>query len=95
MLTRDVNLIAFCQQSGDLNLHLSLAKQDIGTQIKPGFDGVAVFDMETWRPRFEHNFDSLQQYQQVSLAIAKARYPHLNKTALRDEAAKEFNEGAE
>ena len=81
-------------QRGNLTYHLSQVKQQVEAGLKPGFDGVAVVDMELWRPRFEHNFDSLSMYQKVSIDIVEARYPNLNKTAATKEAAREFDAGA-
>ncbi|KAL8559471.1 hypothetical protein ACOMHN_037135 [Nucella lapillus] len=81
-------------QQGNLTYHLQQAKAQILKSTKPDFDGVAVIDMELWRPIFGHNFDSLNVYQQVSRDIVKARYPHLNKTAVNLEATKEFDTGA-
>lgn len=85
-------LIAF--QRGNLTDHLTQVKVQVETGLKPGFDGVAVIDMESWRPRFEHNFDSLSVYQKMSFDIVKARYPNLNNTAAKQEAAREFDIGA-
>lgn len=81
-------------QRGNLPYHLDQAKAQILKTTKPDFDGVAVIDMEEWRPTFGHNFDALHVYKQVSEAIVKARYPHLNSTAVTLEAAREFDAGA-
>lgn len=82
-------------QRGDIFSHLSQIKSQVEKDITTDFDGVAVIDMESWRPRFEHNYDSLWQYQNVSINIVKALYPHLNKTQTAKEAAREFNNGAQ
>ena len=81
-------------QRGNLTYHLTQVEAQVETGLKPGFDGVAVIDMENWRPLFEHNFDSLSMYQKMSIDIVKARYPYLNNTAARKEAAREFDTGA-
>ena len=81
-------------QHGNLIYHLTQVEAQVETGLKPGFDGVAVIDMENWRPLFEHNFDSLSMYQKMSIDIVKARYPNLNNTAARKEAAREFDTGA-
>ena len=81
-------------QRGNLTYHLTQVEAQVETGLKPDFDGVAVIDMENWRPLFEHNFDSLSMYQKMSIDIVKARYPNLNNTAAKKEAAREFDTGA-
>ncbi|KAK7108332.1 hyaluronidase conohyal-P1-like [Littorina saxatilis] len=81
-------------QRGDLTYHLTLANKQVNSSTKPGFDGIAVIDMESWRPRFGHNFDALWQYQNISMEIVRDRFPYLNKSAVAAEAAKEFETGA-
>ncbi|XP_076444945.1 hyaluronidase conohyal-P1-like [Babylonia areolata] len=81
-------------QQGNLTYHLVDAKEQILKSTKSDFDGVAVIDMENWRPTFGHNFDSLNEYQKVSEEIVRARYPKLNSTQVKAEAAREFDAGA-
>nr|KAG5711140.1 hypothetical protein BaRGS_004784 [Batillaria attramentaria] len=80
-------------QRGDLVYHLTEVDAQVRV-LKPNFTGVAVIDFESWRPLFEHNFDALSGYQELSEEIVRDRYPDLNKTAVKQEAAREFDAGA-
>ncbi|XP_065913931.1 hyaluronidase-1-like isoform X2 [Dysidea avara] len=64
-------------QLGDLAAHVSNASQDIQRLIPDeDYDGLAVLDFETWRPLFEHNFDSMSIYQKASVDLVKQQYPN-------------------
>ena len=70
-------------QLGDLVAHVGNATLDIQRLIPDeNYDGLAVLDFESWRPLFEHNFDSLSVYQKASVDLVKQLYPNWTDNSL-------------
>ena len=83
-------------QLGNLSLHLELLRRDVDLLIpSKDFNGLAIMDFEAWRPIFEHNFDSLKNYQELSEKLVEKMHPEWNnKTEIMEEAKKEFEMAA-
>ena len=80
---------------GNLSWHLEKTKRDVNAQIPdPDFSGLGVIDFESWRPCYKCNFGTLRKYQQMSLELAKKRFPLFTPDQLLQEATKEFEDAA-
>lgn len=84
-------------QLGNLTLHLDLVRADVAAAIAdPDFSGLAVIDMEAWRPLYSLNWDSLSGYQRASEALVKQQHPTwTNATQIKAEAETQFNTAAQ
>jgi len=70
-------------QLGDLEAHVGNATLDIQRLIPDeNYNGLAVLDFESWRPLFEHNFDSMSVYQKASINLVKQLYPNWTNNSL-------------
>lgn len=82
-------------QLGNLTAHLEQVVKDVDSKIPhQDFSGLAVIDFESWRPLFQHNFDSLAIYQRASKELVAKQHPDWNKTQIDEEAEKEFDTAA-
>lgn len=81
-------------QRGNIVDHLTKANGQVLHSMLSNFTGAAVIDMESWRPLYEHNFDSLSGYQALSNELVRDRYPYLQNSEVVKEAAREFDAGA-
>ena len=59
----------------------------------PAFSGLAVIDLESWRPIWGRNFDK-KIYQEKSIDKVKKEHPEWSQDKVLDEAEKEFETGA-
>jgi len=84
-------------QLGNLPAHVGNATLDIERLIPDeNYDGLAVFDFETWRPLFEHNFDSMSIYQKASINLVKQQYPNwTNNTLILATAKSQWDSSAQ
>ncbi|EYC39883.1 hypothetical protein Y032_0637g947 [Ancylostoma ceylanicum] len=84
-------------QNCSLKEHLDIAKQNITDKIPDdNFDGLAIIDLEEWRPLFDQNFWGKKQvFRNQSIAIAKANNPNIqDEKQLEKIAEKDFNDAA-
>ncbi|KAL6735674.1 hypothetical protein Aduo_006090 [Ancylostoma duodenale] len=84
-------------QNCSLSAHLDIAKQNITQKIpNRDFGGLAIIDLEEWRPLFDQNFwGSKSVFRNQSIAIARTKYPSIqNETELEKLAEKDFNDAA-
>lgn len=78
-------------QEGNLTRHLELFRDHVVEQITDeSFAGVGIIDFESWRPIFRQNWASLAPYRDLSLKIAKQRYPRLDKKSVERQAVRDF-----
>ncbi|RCN32523.1 hyaluronoglucosaminidase [Ancylostoma caninum] len=84
-------------QNCSLEEHLKIAEQNITDKIKnKNFDGLAIIDLEEWRPLFDQNFWGLKSiFRNESIALAKTKHPNVtNDTELQKLAEEDFNKAA-
>ncbi|KAL6735703.1 hypothetical protein Aduo_006117 [Ancylostoma duodenale] len=84
-------------QNCPLQDHLDVAKKNITDRIpEVDFDGLAIIDLEEWRPIFNQNFYGLKTvFRNQSIALAKANNPSVTGDAeILKLAEKEFNDAA-
>lgn len=82
-------------QNCSLDEHLRVARQDIRTDIPDGnFPGLAVVDIESWRPVWERNWDSKQVYWEGSRSLVRSRHPDWSPAQVEAAARWEFEDAA-
>ncbi|CAD6190115.1 unnamed protein product [Caenorhabditis auriculariae] len=82
-------------QLADLNLHLWLAAQDIVAKIPDeNYAGVAVIDIEEWRPLYKLNWGDKKVYQQESMRLVQQQHPGWPDNLIKQRAEKEFDRAA-
>ncbi|EYC45006.1 hypothetical protein Y032_0442g1533 [Ancylostoma ceylanicum] len=83
-------------QNCSLEKHLEIARKNITDLIPENFEGLAIIDLEEWRPLFDQNFWGLKSvFRNQSIAIVKEKNPNLeNETEIAKLAEKEFNDAA-
>uniref|UniRef100_A0A7I4Z831 Hyaluronidase n=1 Tax=Haemonchus contortus TaxID=6289 RepID=A0A7I4Z831_HAECO len=82
-------------QNASLADHLAAVSKQIKRVIpNKNFDGIAVLDLEEWRPLFEMNWGPKKVYKKQSIAFVKARFPDLSRKEVDKQAEKEFNKAA-
>lgn len=76
-------------QLGDLVAHVGNVTLDIKNLIPDeNYEGLAVIDFESWRPLFEHNYDTLSVYQHASVELVKKQNPTWTNESLIAATAK-------
>uniref|UniRef100_A0A8D8UZ88 Hyaluronidase n=1 Tax=Cacopsylla melanoneura TaxID=428564 RepID=A0A8D8UZ88_9HEMI len=83
-------------QEGDLELHIESLEAQINGKLIPdrSFSGLGIIDFEHWRPVFEENFGSLDEYRRVSRKIEKSRHPFMSYSAIDQQAEQRFEQAA-
>lgn len=83
-------------QEGDLNLHIQTLESHVEGKLIPdrSFSGLGIIDFEHWRPVFEENFGSLDEYRKLSRKIEKGKHPFLPYTSINQEATRRFEQAA-
>ncbi|KIH47329.1 hyaluronoglucosaminidase [Ancylostoma duodenale] len=84
-------------QNCSLTDHLDIAEQNITQKIPDdNFDGLAIIDLEEWRPLFDQNFWGKKSvFRNQSIAIARAKNPGIqDEKQIEKIAEKEFNDAA-
>ncbi|KAI5712594.1 hypothetical protein M8J75_009692 [Diaphorina citri] len=83
-------------QEGDLTQHMqTLEAHVVGKLIPdPAFSGLGIIDFEHWRPVFEENFGSLDEYRKLSRRIERGRHPLWTYSAVNQEASVRFEQAA-
>ncbi|VDM70588.1 unnamed protein product [Strongylus vulgaris] len=84
-------------QKCSLDAHLAEVEKNI-TNLIPNeeFDGLAVIDLEEWRPRYNQNdWGAKQVFQNQSILLAKELHPGLKDQEIKKTAEEEFNKASE
>ncbi|XP_046895658.1 hyaluronidase-3 [Hypomesus transpacificus] len=81
-------------QRADLRAHLSRARAQLSSLLRPGFRGLAVLDWEAWRPLWARDFGSKTAYRQLSKELVRRSHPELSQQEVTSLARKEFERGA-
>ncbi|CEF68093.1 Aldolase-type TIM barrel domain and Glycoside hydrolase, superfamily domain and Hyaluronidase family-containing protein [Strongyloides ratti] len=82
-------------QNVDLNKHLEKLKENVNRIIpNKKFNGLAVIDIEKWRPLFEANWLSKNIYRKESIDNVFQKYPNISQNASIKLGEKEFDESA-
>lgn len=82
-------------QNCSLDEHLRAARQDIRADIPDAdFPGLAVVDIESWRPVWERNWDSKQVYWEASRSLVRSRHPDWSPAQVEAAARREFEDAA-
>ncbi|EYC43616.1 hypothetical protein Y032_0487g2340 [Ancylostoma ceylanicum] len=75
--------------------HLVVVGKQIKEAITDGnFNGIAVIDIEQWRPLYEMNWGEKIVYKKQSVILAQSKYPNLSREEIAAIAEKEFNEAS-
>ncbi|XP_077373899.1 hyaluronidase PH-20-like [Festucalex cinctus] len=78
----------------DLAEHRELAEDNIEFYIPVDRPGLAVLDLEEWRPQWVRNWGSKDVYRQISIERVKARNPSLSDEAAEERAKMLFERAA-
>ncbi|XP_077567421.1 hyaluronidase-5-like [Stigmatopora nigra] len=78
----------------DLKEHRELAEDDIDFYIPDDNPGLAVLDLEEWRPQWIRNWGSKDIYREISIDRVKARNPSLTDDQAEDRAKMLFERAA-
>ncbi|XP_061698142.1 hyaluronidase-5-like [Syngnathoides biaculeatus] len=78
----------------DLKEHRELAEDDIEFYIPVDRPGLAVLDLEEWRPQWIRNWGSKDIYRQISVERVKTRNPGLSDDEAEDRAKILFERAA-
>uniref|UniRef100_A0A0N5CH87 Hyaluronidase n=1 Tax=Strongyloides papillosus TaxID=174720 RepID=A0A0N5CH87_STREA len=82
-------------QNTNISAHLFKLRQDINLIIpNPDFDGVAVIDVEEWRPTYDSNWGVKRIYREESVKHVMTRFPYLKRNQAIKIAKQEFDEAA-
>ncbi|WKX97271.1 hypothetical protein Q1695_013157 [Nippostrongylus brasiliensis] len=91
----DVPINGGLPQKVSLAEHLKRVKQQIQEQIPDeNYDGLAVIDLEEWRPLWAMNFGAKAVYRNMSIKLVHEKHPKLSLEKAKIHAEKEFNEAA-
>uniref|UniRef100_A0A0N5BYB5 Hyaluronidase n=1 Tax=Strongyloides papillosus TaxID=174720 RepID=A0A0N5BYB5_STREA len=75
--------------------HLEALKVNVSKIItNNSFDGLAIIDIEEWRPTFDSNWSSKRIYQNQSIELVLKRDNITNITIATEKAKEEFDEAA-
>ena len=84
-------------QLGNLKLHLNKVRQDIERFIpKKTFTGLAVIDMESWRPIYERNGynQKMRIYIEASKNLVRKEHPDWPEDKIERQARDDFQSAA-
>uniref|UniRef100_A0AAF5DAV2 Hyaluronidase n=1 Tax=Strongyloides stercoralis TaxID=6248 RepID=A0AAF5DAV2_STRER len=82
-------------QNTNIPAHLKKLREDISIIIpNPAFNGIAVIDVEEWRPTYDSNWSKKRIYRYESVQRVLTRYPYLNWNQASEIAKREFDEAA-
>ncbi|CAI5441867.1 unnamed protein product [Caenorhabditis angaria] len=82
-------------QNGDISEHLRLAEKDIIEMIpSKDFNGIAVIDLEHFRPSWELSWGKFGIYKKESIKLARQNHPTLSKEELTLLARQEYDTAA-
>ncbi len=78
-----------------MTAHISKLTDDVNEKIpNKTFSGLAVLDMESWRPLWAQNYDAMKVYQTKSIELVANMHPTWSKQQIDAEAQKEFETAA-
>ncbi|PIO65826.1 hyaluronoglucosaminidase [Teladorsagia circumcincta] len=78
-----------------LQAHLDAVAQLIQVDIPdPNFDGIAVIDLEAWRPLYHMNWDEKKVYKEQSVQLVLQNQPYLSTEEAEALAEQQFNRAA-
>ncbi|CEF66298.1 Aldolase-type TIM barrel domain and Glycoside hydrolase, superfamily domain and Hyaluronidase family-containing protein [Strongyloides ratti] len=82
-------------QNANISAHVKKLRNDINIIIPdPEFSGIAVIDVEEWRPTYDSNWSKKRIYRYESVQRVLTRFPYLNWNQASKIARKEFDEAA-
>lgn len=82
-------------QKINFRAHLRQVKWDIEKAIpNPSFSGLAILDIEEWRPLWSTNWGDKRLYRIESIKYVLRRYPQISRKSARKIAIIEFNKAA-
>uniref|UniRef100_A0A7I4Y7E6 Hyaluronidase n=1 Tax=Haemonchus contortus TaxID=6289 RepID=A0A7I4Y7E6_HAECO len=82
-------------QNISLQAHLDAVAQQIQNDIpNPNFDGIAVIDLEAWRPLYKMNWDEKQVYKDQSVQLVLQNDPSLSTEQAEVLAEEQFDQAA-
>uniref|UniRef100_A0A0N4ZNC0 Hyaluronidase n=1 Tax=Parastrongyloides trichosuri TaxID=131310 RepID=A0A0N4ZNC0_PARTI len=82
-------------QNTDMIAHLKKLRDDIDKIIpNPEFDGLAIIDVEEWRPTYDTNWSAKRIYREESVQHVYTRFPYLSRHEAIELAKKEFDDSA-
>lgn len=82
-------------QKINLYTHLRRVEEDIAKAIPDRrFNGLAILDIEEWRPLWSSNWGAKQLYLHESIKFVFQRYPNISLKGAEEIAIGEFNEAA-
>ncbi|EPB73383.1 hyaluronoglucosaminidase [Ancylostoma ceylanicum] len=82
-------------QNQTLEDHLDAIKKQIQTEIPDqNFSGLAVIDVEEFRPLYSMNWGQKTVYKKQSMELIKAKNPNIDQEQVEKEAEKAYNEAA-
>lgn len=85
----------FFLQKINLYTHLRRVEEDIAKAIPDRrFNGLAILDIEEWRPLWSSNWGAKQLYLHESIKFVFQRYPNISLKGAEEIAIGEFNEAA-
>ncbi|WKY03612.1 hypothetical protein Q1695_004957 [Nippostrongylus brasiliensis] len=82
-------------QNCSLEEHLEMVRKHITVTIPDkNFDGIAVIDLEEWRPLYDMNWGVKRVYQKQSKMFVTERFPSLSYNEVVAKAREEFDKAA-
>ncbi|CAO4364490.1 unnamed protein product [Caenorhabditis nigoni] len=83
-------------QLGDLAAHLEQAEKDINTTIPDeNFSGIAVLDIEEFRPSWELSWGAFQVYKTESIRLTRQQYPYWSEKQIEWYAEKDYEKACQ
>ncbi|KAL6736383.1 hypothetical protein Aduo_006743 [Ancylostoma duodenale] len=82
-------------QNVSIEEHLAIVEKQINETIPDKhFSGIAVIDIEEWRPLYEMNWGGKNVYKKQSIKLARSKYPKRSAKEIEAIAEKEFNQAS-
>ncbi|KAL6736382.1 hypothetical protein Aduo_006742 [Ancylostoma duodenale] len=82
-------------QNFSIDEHLAVVEKQINETIPDeNFNGIAVIDIEEWRPLYEMNWGGKDVYRKKSVELARSKYPKRSAKEIEAIAEKEFNQAS-
>ncbi|EPB73381.1 hyaluronoglucosaminidase [Ancylostoma ceylanicum] len=82
-------------QNQTLEQHLAKVEEHIRKEIPDeNFDGIAVIDVEEFRPLYSMNWGEKEVYKEQSRLLIKSQYPHFNSMDVEHWAEINYNKAA-
>ncbi|PIO66553.1 hyaluronoglucosaminidase, partial [Teladorsagia circumcincta] len=95
VLIVDLTIVEGFYKNISLQAHLDAVAQLIKVDIPdPNFDGIAVIDLEAWRPLYHMNWDEKKVYKEQSVQLVLQNQPYLSTEEAEALAEQQFNRAA-